>query len=40
MSETELRAELETISTDRVWIDDMVTAMTRQDFSPTVPSKD
>jgi hypothetical protein len=24
MSETELRAELETISTDKAWIDDMV----------------
>jgi hypothetical protein len=28
MSETELRAELETISTDKAWIDDMVAAMT------------
>ena len=28
MSETELRAELETISSDKAWIEDMVTAMT------------
>jgi hypothetical protein len=28
MSETELRAELETISTDKAWIDEMVAAMT------------
>jgi catechol 2,3-dioxygenase-like lactoylglutathione lyase family enzyme len=28
MNETELRAELETISTDRAWIDEMVAAMT------------
>src|SRR5882762_1152560 len=28
MSETELRAELETISSDRAWIDEMVAAMT------------
>ena len=28
MSETELRAELETISNDKAWIDDMVAAMT------------
>ena len=29
MTETELRAELETISSDRAWIDEMVAAMTR-----------
>jgi hypothetical protein len=28
MTETELRAELETISRDRAWIDEMVAAMT------------
>jgi len=28
MSETELRAELETISSDKAWIEDMVAAMT------------
>ena len=28
MDETELRAELETISSDRAWIDEMVSAMT------------
>ena len=28
MTETELRAELETISSDRAWIDEMVAAMT------------
>jgi hypothetical protein len=28
MNETELRAELETISSDRAWIDQMVAAMT------------
>jgi hypothetical protein len=28
MTETELRAELETISTDRAWADEMVAAMT------------
>jgi len=28
MSETELRAELETISIDKEWIDDMVAAIT------------
>jgi hypothetical protein len=33
MSETELRAELETISTDRARIDDMVAAMTPHGFS-------
>jgi hypothetical protein len=27
MSETELRAELETISSDRAWIDEMIAAM-------------
>ena len=31
MTETELRAELATISSDRVWIDEMVAAMTMQD---------
>jgi len=30
MSETELRAELETVSTDKAWVDDMVAAMTPQ----------
>jgi hypothetical protein len=29
MNETELRAELETISSDKTWIDEMVAAMTR-----------
>jgi hypothetical protein len=29
MAETELRAELETISGDKAWIDDMVAAMSR-----------
>src|SRR5258708_13097464 len=32
MTETELRAELETISSDRAWIDEMVEAMTRHEF--------
>src|SRR6266481_1050966 len=32
MSETELRAELETISSDRAWIDEMVAAMTRDEI--------
>src|SRR6516165_10703688 len=30
MNETELRAELETISSDKAWIDEMVAATTRQ----------
>ena len=32
MTETELRAELETISSDRPWIDEMVVAMTRDEI--------
>jgi hypothetical protein len=32
MTETELRAELETISSDRAWIDEMVAAMTRDEL--------
>src|ERR1700736_6414030 len=32
MTETELRAELETISSDRAWIDEMVEAMTRDEL--------
>jgi catechol 2,3-dioxygenase-like lactoylglutathione lyase family enzyme len=32
MTETELRAELETISSDRAWIDEMVAAMTRDEI--------
>jgi len=32
MSETDLRAELETISSDKAWIDDMVAAMTPKGF--------
>ena len=31
MDETELRAELETISSDRAWIDEMVAAMARDE---------
>jgi hypothetical protein len=38
MSETELRAELETISTDKIWIDVMVAAMTPHGLGPVVPS--
>jgi catechol 2,3-dioxygenase-like lactoylglutathione lyase family enzyme len=38
MSETELRAELETISTDKAWVDDMVAAMTSHGLGPVVPS--
>ena len=34
MSETELRAELETISNDNAWIDDMVAAMTPRGLGP------
>ena len=34
MSETELRAELETISNDKAWIDDMVAAMTPHGLGP------
>ena len=34
MSETELRAELETISTDKAWNDDMVAAMTPPILGP------
>jgi len=37
MSETELRAELETISTDEAWIDDMVAAMTPHGSGPAAP---
>src|SRR5215831_15758030 len=37
MSETELRAELETISTDKAWVDDMVAAMTPHGFGREVP---
>jgi catechol 2,3-dioxygenase-like lactoylglutathione lyase family enzyme len=33
MSETELRGELETISSDKAWIDDMVAAMTPYGFN-------
>jgi catechol 2,3-dioxygenase-like lactoylglutathione lyase family enzyme len=33
MTETELRAELATISDDEAWIDDMVAAMTRHGFA-------
>jgi len=33
MTETELRAELGTISSDKAWIDDMVAAMTRHGVS-------
>jgi hypothetical protein len=32
MAETELRAELETISSDRAWIDEMVAAMMRDEI--------
>jgi hypothetical protein len=32
MNETELRAELATISSDRAWIDEMVAAMTRDEL--------
>jgi catechol 2,3-dioxygenase-like lactoylglutathione lyase family enzyme len=35
MSETELRAELKTISSDKAWIDDMVAAMTPYGFNPS-----
>ena len=38
MSENELRAELETISTDKAWVDDMVAAMTSHGLGPVVPS--
>ena len=38
MRESELRAELETISTDEAWIDDMVAAMTPHGLGPMVPS--
>jgi catechol 2,3-dioxygenase-like lactoylglutathione lyase family enzyme len=38
MSETEPRAELETISTDNVGIDGMVAAMTPHGLGPVVPS--
>src|SRR5499427_3230426 len=38
MSEIELRAELETISTDKAWVDDMVAAMTPHGLGPVVPS--
>ena len=38
MSENELRAELETISTDKAWVDDMVAAMTPHGLGPVVPS--
>jgi hypothetical protein len=34
MSEPELRAELETISNDKAWIDDMVAAMTPHGLGP------
>src|SRR5258708_38192137 len=33
MTETELRAELETISSDTAWIDEMDEAMTRDEFA-------
>jgi hypothetical protein len=38
MRESELRAELETISTDKAWIDDMLAAMTPHGLGPIVPS--
>ena len=38
MSETELRAELETVSTDKAWVDDMVAAMAPHGAGPVVPS--
>ena len=38
MSETELRTELEMISSDKGWIDDIVVAMTPYGFSPGAPS--
>ncbi len=38
MSETELRAELETISSDKAWIEDMVAAMTPYGFRPGAAS--
>jgi hypothetical protein len=38
MSETELRAELEAISSDKAWIEDMVAAMTPYGFRPGAAS--
>jgi hypothetical protein len=38
VSETELRTELETISADKAWIDDIMAAMTPYDLGPMVPS--
>jgi hypothetical protein len=38
MSETELRAELGTISNDKEWIEDMVVAMTPYGFRPGAAS--
>ena len=38
VSETELRTELETISTDKPWIDDIMAAMTPYGLGPMVPS--
>ena len=38
MSETELRAELETISSDKAWIEDMVAEMTPYGFRPGAAS--
>jgi catechol 2,3-dioxygenase-like lactoylglutathione lyase family enzyme len=38
MSETELRVELETITSDQEWIDDMVAAMAAHSFAARTPS--
>jgi hypothetical protein len=38
MSESELRAELKTISSDKAWIDDMVAAMTPHGFGRDAPA--
>jgi len=38
MSEIELRAELETISTEKEWIDDMMAAMAPHGLRPAVTS--
>jgi hypothetical protein len=38
MSETELRAQLGTISNDKEWIEDMVAAMTPDGFRPGAAS--
>jgi catechol 2,3-dioxygenase-like lactoylglutathione lyase family enzyme len=39
MSETELRAELKAITSDKEWIDDMVAAMTPHGFGTGAPSQ-